>query len=227
MYMILFIFSLFALALTFWAQVRVKGSFNKWSKQMASSQKTGAQVAREILDHHGLSHVPVEMVPGKLSDHYDPVSKKVRLSENVYHDRSIAAISIAAHECGHALQHQESYGMLVLRHRMFPIVNFTSGIAPFLLLGGLLFQMMGMFALGILFFAASVAFQVVTLPVEFNASSRAKEILVRDGFIRSNESRGVDKMLNAAALTYVAAALYAVAELARFIFLFLAAQNDD
>lgn len=194
---------------------------------MVSTGKTGAQVARQILDNHGLYDVPVEMVPGKLTDHYDPIARKVRLSESVFHHPSIAAVSVAAHECGHALQHQESYGMLVLRHRMFPIVNFTSGIAPFLLIGGILFQMLGLFAVGILFFTVSVLFQIVTLPVEFNASSRAKQILIRDRYIRSEEEQGVKKVLNAAALTYVAATLYSIMELLRFLFMFFASQNDD
>ncbi len=227
MYMLLLILSILAFGLTIWAQFLVKGNFNKWSKRMVHTGKTGAQVAREILDSHGLHHVAVEMVPGKLTDHYDPIARKVRLSESVYYHPSIAAVSVAAHECGHALQHQEAYGMLVLRHRLFPIVNFTSGIAPFLLIGGILLQMLGLFAVGILFFSLSVLFQVVTLPVEFNASSRAKQILLRDQYIRSDEERGVSKVLNAAALTYVASTIYAIMELLRFLFMFFASQSDD
>lgn len=223
----LFVLSLLALGLTLWAQFKVKGSFKKWSRESAYAGLTGAQVARQILDRNGLHHVPVEPVPGELTDHYDPIHRTVRLSEPVYYGHSIAAISVAAHECGHAIQHKESYGVLVLRHRMFPIVSFTSGIAPLLLLGGLLFKMMGLFALGILFFSAAVAFQLVTLPVEFNASSRAKQILIREGFIGNGEERGVKKVLNAAALTYVASALYAVVELVRFIFMFLGSENED
>lgn len=227
MYILLLILSLAAFLLTVWAQFQVKGSFKKWSLQEASLGKTGAQVARQILDDHGLHHVPVEMVPGQLTDHYDPISKKVRLSESVFNHQSIAAISVAAHECGHALQHQESYGMLVLRHRMFPLVNFTSGLAPLMLMAGFLLQVLELFAIGILFFTFAVAFQLVTLPVEFNASKRAKQILVRDHFITSHEEKGVNKVLNAAALTYVASALYAVMELVRFIFLFFLSQNED
>ncbi|MBA4494002.1 zinc metallopeptidase [Paenactinomyces guangxiensis] len=223
---ILFVVSLLAFGLTIWAQLKVRGSFNRWSNQAAYSGLTGAEVARYILDRNGLSHVPVEWARGELTDHYDPVHRVVRLSDRVYHGHSIAAVSVAAHECGHALQHKESYGALVLRHRMFPLANFTSGIAPFLLLGGLLFHMTGLLALGILFFAVAVGFQLVTLPVEFNASSRARQILVRDGLIRNNEEYGVKKVLNAAALTYVASALYAVVELLRFIFVFLAANED-
>ena len=179
------------------------------------------KVARRILDANGLHDVPVEPVPGKLTDHYDPMARAVRLSESVYYSNSIAAISVAAHECGHALQHRDAYGFLVLRHKMFPVVNFTSGVAPLLLIAGIIFQALNLFALGILFFSAAVAFQLVTLPVEFNASSRAKDILVRQGFIRNIEERGVSKVLNAAAFTYVAATLVAVMELVYYISLFL------
>lgn len=221
--MLLLVFAAFGLVI--WAQFRVKGSFKRWSKVQASSGMTGKDVARRILDDNGLTDVPVEPVQGKLTDHYDPVSRTVRLSEPVYYSDSIAAVSVAAHECGHAVQHKEAYGALVLRHRMFPVANFASGIAPFLLIGGLLLQASGLFGLGILLYAAAVAFQVVTLPVEFNASSRAKTIMVQKGFIRNVEERGVSKVLNAAALTYVASTLYALLELLRFVLLFLSSEE--
>lgn len=227
MYALLLVLSIFAFGLSIWAQFKVKGNFAKWSKQRARAGKTGAEVAREILDTHGLTDIPVDMVRGRLSDHYDPISRRIRLSEPVYQESSIAAVSVAAHECGHALQHQASYSMLVLRHKLFPIVNLTSGIAPFLLIGGVIFQMLGLLAVGIIFFAASVVFQLVTLPVEFDASRRAKQILVSNHYISSAEAPGVNKVLNAAAWTYVAAALYAVLELVRFVFLFLASSRDD
>lgn len=217
----LYLLVIAAFGLTIWAQFKVKGTFNKWSKNPASSGITGAEVARRILDANGLHDVPVEPVPGKLTDHYDPMARAVRLSESVYYSNSIAAISVAAHECGHALQHRDAYEFLVLRHKMFPVVNFTSGVAPLLLIAGIIFQALNLFALGILFFSAAVAFQLVTLPVEFNASSRAKDILVRQGFIRNIEERGVSKVLNAAAFTYVAATLVAVMELVYYISLFL------
>ncbi|MCS1350512.1 zinc metallopeptidase [Mechercharimyces sp. CAU 1602] len=223
---LLFFLSIGAFILVLWAQFKVKRSFKKWAKVSASSGMTGHDVARKILDDNGLRDVPVEMTRGKLTDHYDPLSRVVRLSEQVYAGDSIASISVAAHECGHALQHKEAYGALVLRHRMFPVVNFSSNVAPFLLIAGLLFKMMNLFFVGIIFFAASVAFQLVTLPVEFNASSRAKTIMVERGFIRNVEERGVSKVLNAAALTYVASALYAILELLRFVFLFLASNED-
>ncbi|GGE14913.1 putative membrane protease YugP [Marinithermofilum abyssi] len=224
---LLLLLSFAALGLTFWAQFRVKGSFDRWSKEAASSGMTGYDVARRILDDNGLHDVKVEAVPGKLTDHYDPIHRVVRLSEPVYYSNSIAAISVAAHECGHAIQHKEAYGALVLRHRMFPVVNMTSQVAPILLMVGLFLGAMKLFALGILFFAGAVAFQLVTLPVEFNASSRAKNIMVQMGMIRNVEERGVNKVLNAAALTYVASTLYAVVELFRFIALFATTNNDD
>jgi Zn-dependent membrane protease YugP len=224
---LLWILSLAALGLTFWAQFRVKGTFSKWAQEPASSGLTGAEVARRILDSNGLYDVAVEPVPGELTDHYDPIHRVVRLSEPVYYDNSIAAISVAAHECGHAIQHKEAYGALVLRHRMFPIVNFASSVAPFLLMGGIFLHMLNLFTLGVVFFSAAVAFQLVTLPVEFNASSRAKQIMVREGYIRNLEERGVSKVLNAAALTYVASALYALLELFRFVAMLVVSQNDD
>jgi len=223
-FMELLIFAAFGL--TLWAQYKVKGNFNKWLKVSASSGLTGAKAARHLLDRNGLYDVPIEPVRGKLSDHYDPIHRVVRLSEDVYYGDSIASISVASHEIGHAIQHKESYSMLVLRHKLFPILNITSGIAPMLLLGGFLFQWAGLIGLGIIFFATVVAFQVITLPVEFNASSRAKRLMLAEGFIRNEEEHGVNKVLNAAALTYVAAALMTALELVKYILIFTN-MNDD
>jgi hypothetical protein len=210
-----------AFLLSLWAQFRVSGTFNRFSEVRASSGMTGYEAARRMLDRNGLHDVPIEPVPGKLSDHYDPIQRVVRLSEPVYYESSIAAISVACHEVGHAIQHKEHYPALVLRHRMFPIVNFASGIAPFLLLAGFLFGMLNLVGLGIIFFSAAVAFQLVTLPVEFNASSRARNLMVAEGFISGTEERGVAKVLNAAALTYVAAALISLLELIRLVLAFV------
>jgi Zn-dependent membrane protease YugP len=214
-----------AFGLTIWAQFRVKGTFNKWTKVQASSGLTGYQSARRMLDNNGLHDVPIEPVPGALTDHYDPINRVVRLSEPVYYENSISAISVACHEVGHAIQHSVKYPFLVARHRIFPIVNFASGIAPFLLIGGILFQAFGLIGLGIVFFSIAVAFQLITLPVEFNASNRARELMVSEGFISGNEEHGVAKVLNAAALTYVAAALLSLLELIRYILIFT--QNRD
>ncbi|WP_028562497.1 zinc metallopeptidase [Paenibacillus pinihumi] len=214
-----------AFLLSLWAQFRVKGTFNKWAEVPINSGLTGYQAARRMLDNNGLHDVPIEAVPGRLSDHYDPINRVVRLSEPVYYENSISAVAVACHEVGHAIQHSVNYPMLVLRHRMFPVVNITSGIAPFLLIAGFLFQNMGLVGLGIIFFSAVVAFQLVTLPVEFNASNRARDLMIAEGFVSNEEEQGVAKVLNAAALTYVAAALISLLELVKYIMIFT--QNRD
>lgn len=211
---------LLAFGLSLWAQFRVSGTFKKWAKVPNMYGLTGQQAARRMLDSNGLYDVPIEPVKGTLTDHYDPIKRVVRLSEPVYYESSISAVSVACHEVGHAIQHKESYPMLVIRHRMFPIVNFASGVAPFLLLAGFLFGALNLIGLGIIFFSAAVLFQLVTLPVEFNASSRARKVMLQQGFISQNEERGVAKVLNSAALTYVAAALISLLELLRYILIF-------
>lgn len=215
-----------AFGLSLWAQFRVKGTFNRYADVPASSGMTGAEAARRMLDANGLGHVAVEHVPGTLTDHYDPISRKVRLSDPVYFGNSISALSVACHEVGHAVQHKVSYPMLVARHRIFPVVNLTAGVAPLLLIGGFVFHALNLILLGIIFFSAAVAFQLITLPVEFNASSRARAMMVQMGFIRNTEERGVSKVLNAAALTYVAAALISVLELAKYIMIFNSSDED-
>lgn len=214
-----------AFGLSLWAQFRVKGTFNKFAEVPASSGMTGVEAARRMLDANGLTNVAVEHIPGTLTDHYDPTSRVVRLSDPVYFGNSIAALSVACHEVGHAIQHKVSYPMLVARHKMFPVVNLVSGSAPLLLLAGFFFKMSGLLLLGIIFFSAAVAFQLVTLPVEFDASSRAKQQMVKMGFIRNTEEGGASKVLGAAALTYVAAALISVLELVKYIMIFRS--SDD
>ncbi|CAG7624996.1 hypothetical protein PAESOLCIP111_02680 [Paenibacillus solanacearum] len=216
-----------AFGLSIWAQFRVKGTFGKWSDVPVASGMTGYDAARRLLDANGLYDVPVEPVPGALTDHYDPIARAVRLSEPVYYENSISAVSVACHEVGHAIQHKVHYPMLVLRHRMFPAVNFTSGVAPLLIIAGLIFQQFNfLLGLGILFFSAAVAFQLVTLPVEFNASNRARDLMISEGFITNDEERGVAKVLNAAALTYVAAALISLLELIKYIMIFTNRSDD-
>lgn len=211
---------LLAFGLSLWAQFRVKGTFNKWAKVQNLYGLTGHDAARRMLDANGLYDVPIEPVRGALTDHYDPIHRVVRLSEPVYYESSISAVAVACHEVGHAIQHKQKYPMLVLRHRMFPVVNFASGVAPFLLLAGFLFGALNLIGLGIIFFSAAVLFQIVTLPVEFNASNRARKVMLQQGFISPNEAHGVGKVLNAAALTYVAAALISILELLRYILIF-------
>jgi hypothetical protein len=216
-----------AFGLSLWAQFKVKGNFKKWSEVPALSGMTGGQAARILLDRQGLSNVPVQVSQGHLSDHYNPIDRSVSLSEDVYFGNSIASLAVACHEVGHAIQHNVHFPMLVLRHRMFPAVNIASGVAPFLLMGGFLLQAANLIGLGIILFSAAVAFQLVTLPVEFNASSRAKALMVSEGFIRSDEEAGVNKVLGAAALTYVAAALISMLELVKYVMIFMGSSQDE
>ncbi|MFV8829963.1 zinc metallopeptidase [Alkalihalobacterium sp. APHAB7] len=210
-----------ALGLALWAQAKVKGNFEQWSRVQATSRLSGAQVARQILDREGLSHVKVEYSrSGTLSDHYDPRAKVVRLSEPVYNGSSISSLAVAAHEVGHAIQDDSNYSMLVLRHRLFPVANIGSQLAPILFVGGFLLGITNLIGLGIILFAGAVLFQVVTLPVEFDASNRAKNKLLELGMITNSEEKGVGKVLNAAALTYVASTLMALLQLIKFILIF-------
>jgi Zn-dependent membrane protease YugP len=217
---------LIAFGIAMWAQVKVKGNFNKYSKVNSHAGLTGYEVARRILDQNGLSHIPIERIDGVLSDHYDPIAKVVRLSDAVYSSSSIASISVAAHEVGHAIQHKESYGFLSLRHRIFPVASISSSLSPFLLLIGIILQATSLIGVGIALFSAAVFFQLITLPVEFNASSRAKKIMLSNGFVTSEESVGVNKVLGAAALTYVAAALISLLELLKFVMIFFQGNRD-
>lgn len=210
-----------AFGVSLWAQFKVQGNFNHYSKIRATSGMTGAEVARRYLDQNGLYNVPVEMVPGQLTDHYDPIKKVVRLSEPVYQGNSVASIAVAAHEVGHALQHKEAYGALELRHRLVPVASFSSNIAPFLLIIGFLLTNLSLIGIGIILFSAVVAFQLITLPVEFNASARAKRYLLAGGMVRDQEANGVKKVLGAAALTYVAAALISLLQLLKFVMIFM------
>ncbi|WNQ09734.1 zinc metallopeptidase [Paenibacillus aurantius] len=218
---------LIAFGLSMWASFRVRGTFNRWSEVRAMSGMTGYEAARRMLDHNGLHDIPIEPTPGALTDHYDPIHKVVRLSEPVYYESSISAISVACHEVGHAIQHKVHYPMLVARHKIFPVVNFASGVAPFLLIAGFLMSISNLILLGIIFFSVAVLFQVITLPVEFNASNRAKQLMVTEGFISGDESRGVSKVLNAAALTYVAAALVSLLQLLKFIMIFSGSRSNE
>ncbi|QDP40445.1 zinc metallopeptidase [Radiobacillus deserti] len=209
-----------------WAQSKVKSTYKKYSKVATSSYMTGAQVARKILDDNGLYNVSIEETRGMLSDHYDPRKKVVRLSSGNYHGQSMAASAIAAHEVGHAIQDAEAYAFLRFRHALVPVANLGSNFSFILILAGIFLGLMNLVFVGIVFMSFAVLFQLVTLPVEFNASNRAMAQLVSSGVIRNNEERDTKKVLNAAALTYVAAALVALAELVRFILMFLVPQDD-
>jgi uncharacterized protein len=217
---------LIAFGLAMLAQTRVKSNFRKGSKNRASSGMTGVEVARRILDSEGLSDVKIELSRrGALSDHYDPTAKVIRLSEPVYRGNSISSLSVAAHEVGHAIQHANHYSMLVLRHKLVPFANIGSQLAPFLLIAGFLLDMLNLIGIGIVLFSAAVIFQLITLPVEFDASNRARNKLLELGMITNHEERGVKKVLNAAALTYVASTLIAVLELVKYIMIFREREN--
>jgi hypothetical protein len=207
-----------AMLLALFAQVRVKRAMVKYSRVAAGAGVTGARAAREILDRSGLDHVRVERVAGFLSDHYDPRSRVLRLSPDVHDGYSVAALGVAAHEAGHALQHSHGYKPLILRQTLAPAAMFGSNFAWILLLVGFFAQSMGLVKIGILLFSAGVLFTLVTLPVEFDASRRAKQILPQLGLVTTRgEAQGVGAVLNAAAMTYVAAAVAAIAQLLYFL----------
>nr|WP_330381727.1 zinc metallopeptidase [Clostridioides difficile] len=213
-----------AILLTIYAQFKVSSTTNKYLRVNTRRGYTGEQKARRVLDSNGLYDVKIEMVRGHLSDHYDPRRKAVRLSEDVYYGTSITSVAVAAHECGHAIQHAKGYAPLQIRSSLVPVVNFASSISWFLIFLG--FIMAGpFFKIGILLFSASVLFQIITLPVEFNASSRAIVQLGNLGIIDESESRQSRRVLSAAALTYVAAALVSILQLLRL--LLIAQRRND
>ena len=205
------------LVLGFWAQHKVKSTFAKNLEVPVANGMTGAQVARRVLDANGLNEVPVEETPGSLSDHYDPRSRSVHLSPEVFQQVSVASTAVAAHEVGHAIQHAKSYAFFKFRSTLFPAVQFASNIWFLFLLGGIFLQITGFIVLAIALYAVAVLFTLVTLPVEFDASSRAKRQLTDLGLVASNEAAGVQSTLKAAAWTYVAGALAAVAQLLYFL----------
>lgn len=219
------IYLAFLMIIPLWAQSKVKNTYKKYAKIATSSYMTGAQVARKILDDNGLYHVTIEETRGTLSDHYDPRKKVVRLSRDNYRGHSMAASAIAAHEVGHAIQDEQAYAFLRFRHTLFPIANLGDKMSIILIIAGFIMGLGELILAGVVFMSFAVLFQLVTLPVEFDASNRAMAQLVSTGVIRNNEERETKKVLNAAALTYVAAAMVAVAELMRFVLMFLASRD--
>lgn len=206
-----------AFLLSVYAQLRVRSSYSRYSKIPTSRSITGAQAARRILDAEGIRDVTIEPATGFLSDHYDPRSKVLRLSESVYSGDSLASVGIAAHEAGHAIQHAQGYAPLQLRNAIVPISSLGSNLAWPLLLIGFLFMAKSLVMAGIVLFSLAVLFQIITLPVEFNASSRARDTLVATGILTDVEVAGAGKVLSAAALTYVAAAATAIVQLLYFL----------
>jgi Zn-dependent membrane protease YugP len=203
----------------FVAQMRVQAALKKYSKIRARSGRTGAQAAEEILDGAGIHDVQIERTQSFLGDHYDPRTKTLVLSPAVYDSNSVAALGIAAHETGHAIQHQHAYAPLQARMAIVPVTMFTSQLLPLVMIGGFFFRIPMFITLGIVIYTVIVLFQLITLPVEFNASSRAKLILQQNSLVARDEMPGVNRVLNAAALTYVAALIAAAAQLLQLVLL--------
>ncbi len=213
-----------AMILAIFAQAKVSSTFNKYSSLIARQGYTGADVARQLLLSAGITDVTVERIAGNLTDHYDPKNKVLRLSDSVFGSKSVAALGVAAHETGHAIQHRESYFPLAFRTAIFPVVNIGSKLSMPLILIGLLFGYFSssniILLIGIIMFALVVFFQVITLPVEFNASSRALKLLGEYNYLSPDEIKPAKKVLSAAALTYVAAAAVSIAQILRLLLIF-------
>ena len=206
-----------ALIFSLIAQLMVKGAFSKYSGVRNSRGYTGADAARAILDRNGLSYIRIEHINGELTDHYDPSANVIRLSDSVYNNDSVAAVGVAAHEAGHAVQYAEGYGPIKVRSAIIPITQFGSNLSTPLVIFGIIFSSNVLITAGILLFCTVVLFQAITLPVEFNASGRALKVLREEHFLDDDEMKGAKSVLTAAALTYVAAMFSALASLARLL----------
>jgi len=212
-----FLFIAPAFLFSLWASWRTKANFKTYSKVPVSSGLSGAEAAARLLEGAGIRDVKITRSRGMLSDHYNPVNKSLALSDGVYDSRSLAAVGIAAHESGHAIQHAQHYGPLKLRSLLVPTAGIGSNIGYFVMLIGLFMSSQNMVLAGAVLFSAVLLFQLVTLPVEFDASKRAKALVVQQGIVGTNERRGMDKVLNAAAMTYVAAVASSLATLLYFL----------
>ena len=218
-----------AMLFAMWAQTKVNSTYNRYNRVYSARGMSAAQVCRQILDENGLFHIRVEHVSGKLTDHYDPRNKTLSLSDSVYGSASVAAVGVAAHECGHAIQHQKNYAPLTIRGAIVPVANIGSTLAwPLILIGLFISSRSGqaLITAGIICFSLAVLFQIVTLPVEFNASRRAVRILGETGILGEQELGYTRKVLGAAALTYVAGAASAILQLLRLILLFGGRRDD-
>lgn len=213
--------------LSIWASSRVQGTFRRYSGMRSMTGMTGAEAAKGLLQSQGIYDVTVRPVRGNLTDHYDPRSKTVNLSESVYHATSVAAIGVAAHECGHAMQDHEDYGPLKIRSAFVPVASLGSNLSWPLILIGLLISLTPLIQLGIWMFTLAVLFQLITLPVEFNASRRAVRLLDSQGILQGQEVEATSQVLKAAALTYVAAAAASILQLLRLVILFGGRNRDD
>lgn len=207
------------------AQYKVTSTFKRYSKVMSKRGITGMEAARKILDVNGLYNVRIERVSGDLTDHFDPKADVIRLSDSVYGSSSVAAVGVAAHEAGHAVQHSVGYTPIRIRSAIIPVCNIGSNLAMPLVLIGLLLSFEGLALLGVMLFGLSVVFQLVTLPVEFNASSRALAALTSSGMLDEPEAKNTKKVLSAAAMTYVAALAVALANFLRLLFIVMGSRN--
>lgn len=206
------------------AQIGVSGNYRKYKKVKNTKELTGYDVARKILDENGLGDIYIVETTGELTDHYDPTKKVVRLSSDIYHGKTVAAMSVAAHECGHAVQDKDGYTFMRIRSAIFPIVNVATSISYWIILLGFLFELLDLIYIGIALTCLGLLFQIVTLPVEFDASKRAGVFLKEYNLATEDESKGVKKMLGAAAMTYVAGVLASALQILRLI---LVARNND
>ena len=211
---------LIATMITAGASGFIRLNYNKYKKVGVKSKKTGYDVAREILDRNNLSHVLILEVEGELSDHYDPTKKVVKLSHDIYHGDSIASVSVASHECGHALQDKEGYAFLKFRNNIVPLVNFSSKIGYVAIMAGIILSMVNLIWIGIAFEVVILLFQLVTLPVEFDASARALKKIEEYHMVTTDEHAGAKKMLTSAALTYVAGVVSTLLEILRLVLSF-------
>ncbi len=229
-YLLYIILSLPALLLGLWAQSKIRSSYSKYSRVRTTTGLSGAEVARRMLDHNGLSAVRIEQVPGNLTDHYDPAKNVLRLSQGVYNSPSVAAAGVAAHEVGHALQDKEKYGPLVLRSILVPTVQIGSWLGPIVFAIGLMVNTQSgqnIAVIGLLLFSATAIFSLVTLPVEFNATKRAKTWLADSGIIYSSDIEGINKVLDSAALTYVASAAQSISTVLYYALLLSGRRRSD
>lgn len=221
------IYVLPAMLIALWAQFNVQSTYSRYSRKLNSRGLTGAEVARQILDRNGLYSVAIERTSGNLTDHYDPRTNVVRLSQGVFDGRSVASLGVAAHECGHAIQHSVAYKPLTMRNAVIPVTQFGSSASIWILIIGFVLNWGILVFLGIILFSFAVVFQLITLPVEFNASTRALRILDEGSLLFGDELKGARKVLKAAALTYVAATIVAFAQLLRVIAIFGGSRRDN
>lgn len=212
--------------ITFIAQIYVNNSYNKYKYQSLKKKITGAETARHILDRNGLQNIKIQEVKGNLTDHYDPKKKVVSLSSDIYHGDTIAAASVAAHECGHAIQHKEGYLFLKIRSTIVPFVNFSTKIGYLVVMIGIIFSFYKIAIIGLILLLGMLLFQLVTLPVEFNASNRAKKQLTELNIIDNFELKDSSTMLNAAALTYVASVLTTLLQILRLAMIVFGRRDD-